>query len=449
VYIVFASAGCITYCYAMKGKPARKNAVYGRHHQTTTPRRSISVVSILILVACCLATGGVYFFTLHQTRTTPMESVQGAVVETNLSIKRNSAIVDATTVLDGPVIVREKKHHQQAKQQPPNQRQSHQETQSQIHEQAQQQIHQPMAHTRFNEEKMLQIISILKDRVRKLRSSKKVLMPVDPGAVTLTTTLQNATRCYLMHTLPAYFPTPLSAAAIASSNFLPPLNLAIKLKFPAHMTAIDQWLHSATNGSGIITLYVELAPALLLPHAVFTIVQIAQTFKSGQFHRNAGHVLQSQIQAKFTGGVVFMEYHRAFPHEKYTLGFAGRGGGNAFYISTQNNTSVHGPGTDRGGKDPESDTDFGLIIPGYNGEDIVKSMTKQTGSKSKNGFIEGNKNFIGIQSLRLLSTEKMREEIGQPKNIRRTKYSARQEYLRGLQAAAKYATAEDYCLPFL
>ncbi len=43
-------------------------------------------------------------------------------------------------------------------------------------------------------------------------------------------------------------------------------------------------------------------------------------------------------------------YFDSYPHEKYTLGFAGRGGGNAFYINTENNTMTHGPGTDRGGK---------------------------------------------------------------------------------------------------
>jgi hypothetical protein len=278
-------------------------------------------------------------------------------------------------------------------------------------------------------------ISDLKLEVRKLRSSKKVLMPVDPGAVALTTALQDTTRCYLMHNYPEYHS---------------PLNLAIELQFPSHMLSADEWLNATTGGNGIITLYVELAPYLLLPHAVFTIIQIAQTFKSGYFHRNAGHVLQSQIAANYTGGVVFMEYSHLFPHEKYTLGFAGRGGGDAFYISTVNNTVGHGPGTDRGGKDPESDTDFGIVIPGYNGETIVKSMTKQTGSMSKNGFIEGKKNFINILSLRLLNSKDLLAEIGMPGKIKKSKYSVRQQYLRQQQEDfVKMAMENDYCHSFL
>ena len=287
----------------------------------------------------------------------------------------------------------------------------------------------------YNEPAILNKISDLKLEVRKLRSSKKVLMPVDPGAVALTTALQDATRCYLMHNYPEYHL---------------PLNLAIELQFPSHMLSADEWLNASTGGNGIITLYVELAPYLLLPHAVFTIIQIAQTFKSGYFHRNAGHVLQSQIAANYTGGVVFMEYSHLFPHEKYTLGFAGRGGGDAFYISTVNNTVGHGPGTDRGGKDPESDTDFGIVIPGYNGEAIVKSMTKQTGSMSKNGFIEGKKNFINILSLRLLNSKDLLAEIGMPGKIKKSKYSVRQQYLRQQQEDfVKVAMENDYCHSFL
>ena len=191
----------------------------------------------------------------------------------------------------------------------------------------QQQSSQSLSH--FNKTNILDTISKLKERVRKLRSSKKVLMPVDLGAIALTTALQNATRCYLMHTLAEYFPTspqkssPGTTSSLLSSNQPQQrLNLAIQLKFPLHMIAADIWLHSITEGSGVITLYVELVPPLLLPHAFFTIIQIAQTFKSGYFHRNAGHVLQSNIQAKYHGGVVFMEYHRSYPHEKFTLGFA-------------------------------------------------------------------------------------------------------------------------------
>jgi len=67
------------------------------------------------------------------------------------------------------------------------------------------------------------------------------------------------------------------------------------------------------------------------------------------FHRNAHHVVQggpianylnpgAKVSAGFKkadlGSVVFQEYHKDFPHKKYTLGYAGRPGGPDFYIST-------------------------------------------------------------------------------------------------------------------
>lgn len=97
-----------------------------------------------------------------------------------------------------------------------------------------------------------------------------------------------------------------------------------------------------------------------------------------------------------------------YPHEKYTLGFAGRGGTGAFYISVVNNTMAHGPGTDRGGKDPEADTVFGRILPDSNGIEIVQQMRKQPGGVKPNGFINDQTSFILIEQLRLLSQREVR-----------------------------------------
>jgi hypothetical protein len=103
-----------------------------------------------------------------------------------------------------------------------------------------------------------------------------------------------------------------------------------------------------------------------------------------------------------------MEYDRRYPHEKYTLGFAGRGGGNGFYISVENNTMAHGPGTDRGGKDPEADTVFGRILPESNGVEIVQQMKRQPGGVKPNGFINDQTNFIEITALKLLTQREVR-----------------------------------------
>jgi hypothetical protein len=120
------------------------------------------------------------------------------------------------------------------------------------------------------------------------------------------------------------------------------------------------------------------------------------------------HLSQSNIEAEYQGGVAFMEYDRRYPHEKYTLGFAGRGGANGFYISVENNTMAHGPGTDRGGKDPEADTVFGRVLPESNGVEIVQQMKKQPGGSKPNGFIHGAANMIDIISLKLLTQREAR-----------------------------------------
>jgi hypothetical protein len=77
-------------------------------------------------------------------------------------------------------------------------------------------------------------------------------------------------------------------------------------------------------------------------------------------------------------------------------------------------------------------------------------MTKQTGSMSKNGFIEGKKNFINILSLRLLNSKDLLAEIGMPGKIKKSKYSVRQQYLRQQQEDfVKMAMENDYCHSFL
>ena len=77
------------------------------------------------------------------------------------------------------------------------------------------------------------------------------------------------------------------------------------------------------------------------------------------FVRNAPHVLQAttrnmehvsqqrrfaKAKKEIDESLAFQDYSKKFPHEKYTLGFAGRPGGPDFYVSTQDNTYNHGPG---------------------------------------------------------------------------------------------------------
>ena len=166
-----------------------------------------------------------------------------------------------------------------------------------------------------------------------------------------------------------------------------PYYVDMELVFPKSMPDFER---------GVVT--IELAPIALVPYVVYYFLEIVKHFKSGAFHRNAGHVLQSMVrlEGRQERGLAWQEYDPHFPHQIYTLGYAGRPGGPAFYISTVDNTMNHGPASQ--GSKTEADGCFGKIV---NGVSVVKQMMKQPGRSKPNGFISDAANFITIASLRL------------------------------------------------
>ncbi len=129
-----------------------------------------------------------------------------------------------------------------------------------------------------------------------------------------------------------------------------------------------------------------------LPHAVYWFLeQVSRKLYDGcSFHRNAGHVVQAGPAPNFLSGpnprlnkrfkdagfynVLFQEYSNKFPHVKYSLGYAGRPGGPDFYISTMDNTKIHGPGGQTSYDDPtEADPCFAKVVEGF---DVVDRMQK-------------------------------------------------------------------------
>lgn len=128
---------------------------------------------------------------------------------------------------------------------------------------------------------------------------------------------------------------------------------------------------------------IQLAPVDELPHVVYWFLeQVSRGLYDGcSFHRNAGHVIQAGPAPNFLSppnpalhkrfkdagfdSVLFQEYSPQFPHEKYTLGFAGRPGGPDFYISTQDNSINHGPGGQTSYENPdEADPCFARVVEG-------------------------------------------------------------------------------------
>lgn len=140
---------------------------------------------------------------------------------------------------------------------------------------------------------------------------------------------------------------------------------------------------------GYITL--ELAPVDEMPHAVYWFLeQVERKLYDGcSFHRNAVHVIQAgpvpnfltpantpSLAQRFKDAgfhsVLFQEYSPNFQHKKYTVGYAGRPGGPDFYISTKDNSKIHGPGGQSNYEDAgEADPCFAKVTYG---QDIVERM---------------------------------------------------------------------------
>ena len=163
----------------------------------------------------------------------------------------------------------------------------------------------------------------------------------------------------------------------------------------------------------------ELAPIDLMPHSVHLfLTQIVEGYWSRGTPAvviNPGHVLQIcphpclesvSLGGKYSGdpysemkkagidAVSFQEYHPKYPHEKYTIGLAGRPhSGPEFYINLVNNTLDHGPaeqrkkelgeryedyvkefGEDSDDRVLEPDPCFGKVVKGF---DVVDKIAER------------------------------------------------------------------------
>lgn len=133
-------------------------------------------------------------------------------------------------------------------------------------------------------------------------------------------------------------------------------------------------------------LLIELAPLDLMPVAINLFLQQVhhKLWNGCAFVINAMHILQAgphhfdsnryfpnhePLHGKFTNAKLdkmpFQEYHENYPHEQWTLGFAGRPAGPDFYINKINNSKNHGPGGQiYHDLHEEADPCFGKVIKG-------------------------------------------------------------------------------------
>jgi cyclophilin family peptidyl-prolyl cis-trans isomerase len=218
------------------------------------------------------------------------------------------------------------------------------------------------------------------------------------------------------------------------------------------------------DGSAASQFVIELAPEGLMPHVTYWFLERVTRglYNGASFHRNAPHVVQAgpapnfltrpsevnlatQFKESGFGSLLFQEYSPQYPHEKYTLGIAGRPGRADFYVSVmyvrvhrcvmrgsgcfcfntllmhysrcdshsllfltivRNNTLAHGPGGQSSYDNPaEADPCFGKVVEGFAAVDRMhKSNVKPGGYKRM-------EHMVAITSMKILDSPKLEQVV--------------------------------------
>lgn len=216
--------------------------------------------------------------------------------------------------------------------------------------------------------------AFLEDRVRAIKKTG-VIMETDATALELTRLLRDATRRLL-----------LLRYGEASANYRVELQLEFQPSIPDYTT-------KGKDG----TLIIEMAPISLLPCSVYNFLEIARTWKSGAFHRNARHVLQALARSDIKDSMPFQEYSPEYPHTKGTVGYCGRPSGPGFYVSIQDNTKNHGPGSQQKRNPYEADSIIGTVVQGMEDGTVDRIHTMPG-----HDFLSNNEDWVLIKTMRIL-----------------------------------------------
>ena len=215
----------------------------------------------------------------------------------------------------------------------------------------------------------------LEEQVRAIKRTG-VIMEADKESLALTSKLQDATRTLIK----------LRYGDYGTKNY--------RIKFDLEFqSTIPDFEEKGKDGS----LLIELAPISLIPCSVYNFLEIARTWKNGAFHRNAGHVLQAIARSDITQSMPFQEYSKEYPHKKGTLGYAGRPSGPEFYVSTQDNTKNHGPGSQQKHNPYEADCIIGTVIQGMEDGTVARIHT-MPGKE----FLGDKKKWVLIRRMHIL-----------------------------------------------
>jgi len=161
---------------------------------------------------------------------------------------------------------------------------------------------------------------------------------------------------------------------------------------------------------------VEMASIDSMPHSVnYFMEQInARVWDNTIITYGADHILFAQLRDAEgndkrhllseinISSLAFPEYSDKYPHRKYTLGFSGRPGGPAFYINTEDNSVIHGPGGQaHHALHEEADPCFGHVVEGFNVIDWMIARKKNIASELKDGRNTDDV-YTVIQSVRII-----------------------------------------------
>ena len=146
-----------------------------------------------------------------------------------------------------------------------------------------------------------------------------------------------------------------------------------------------------------------------MPHSVLHFLEMIdhQLWDGAAFVHHVDHVVQAvptafrtaetmkdSFEAARLTELAFQEYHEDYPHDTYSVGFSGRPGGLEFYINTQDNRMIHGPGGQKQHDlHEEGDPCFGKVISGHH---VVDRMN-QKGVSNKREI-----NIVGIEKAVLI-----------------------------------------------
>jgi hypothetical protein len=93
----------------------------------------------------------------------------------------------------------------------------------------------------------------------------------------------------------------------------------------------------------------------------------------------------------------FQEYSKEYPHKKGTMGYAGRPSGPEFYISIEDNSENHGPGSQQEHNPYEADSIIGTVVKGME-DGTVARVHKMPGHE----FLSNKNDWVLIKTMRIL-----------------------------------------------